>query len=139
MATVARVTCDGIDANAEQVNRGMAWVYHKYAKDHSLYVLQHDATVAKRGLWADAPPLLHPGNGGSLCATHQPLCCAMPDTDDLQKYMALVDKLVQFADKEELAECARLLAMNVAHYEMIYGDLPLQNRLAMIYADELND
>ena len=29
--TVARVTCDGIDANAEQVNRGMAWVYRKYA------------------------------------------------------------------------------------------------------------
>jgi micrococcal nuclease len=35
------------------VNRGMAWVYRKYAKDHNLYVLQHDAKVAKRGLWSD--------------------------------------------------------------------------------------
>ncbi|PTR14478.1 endonuclease YncB(thermonuclease family) [Nitrosospira sp. Nsp2] len=54
--TVARVSCEGIDANAEQVNRGMAWVYRKYAKDHALYVLQHDAKVEKRGLWSDPSP-----------------------------------------------------------------------------------
>ena len=30
--------------------------------------------------------------------------------------------------------------MNVAHYEMKYGEMPLQDRLAMIYvADEFND
>ena len=27
--TLARVTCDGVDANAEQVRRGMAWVYRR--------------------------------------------------------------------------------------------------------------
>ena len=48
--TVARVKCAGLDANAEQVNRGMAWVYRKYARDNNLYVLQHYAKVAKRGL-----------------------------------------------------------------------------------------
>lgn len=54
--------------------------------------------------------------------------------------MALVDKLVQIADKDDLAECARLLAMNVAHYEMKYGEMPLQDRLVMTYvAEELND
>lgn len=54
--------------------------------------------------------------------------------------MALVDRLVQIADKDDLAECARLLAMNVAHYEMKYGEMPLQDRLAMTYAeDELNE
>ena len=63
----------------------------------------------------------------------------MPDLAKLDQYMALVDKLVQLADKEELAECARLLAMNVAHYEMKYGDMPLQDRLAMTYANELSD
>src|SRR5687767_7537460 len=46
--TVAHVSCDGVDANAEQVNRGMAWVYRRYAKDHNLYIVQHDAKVAKR-------------------------------------------------------------------------------------------
>lgn len=54
--TVAQVTCAGIDANAEQVNRGMAWVYWRYAKDHDLYVLEHGAKVGKRGLWADSSP-----------------------------------------------------------------------------------
>ena len=53
---VARVKCAGVDVNAEQVNRRMAWVYRKYAKDHNLYVLQHDAKVAKRGLWGDPGP-----------------------------------------------------------------------------------
>jgi micrococcal nuclease len=55
--TVARVNCAGIDANAEQVNRGMAWVYRKYAKDNYLYVLQHEAKAARRGLWSGRAPI----------------------------------------------------------------------------------
>lgn len=35
--TLGRVYCVGVDANAEQVRRGMAWVYDKYVTDHSLY------------------------------------------------------------------------------------------------------
>jgi len=53
---VARVKCDGVDANAEQVNRGMAWVYRRYARDHDLFVLEHGAKVGKRGLWTDPSP-----------------------------------------------------------------------------------
>jgi endonuclease YncB( thermonuclease family) len=53
---VAPVKCAGVDANAEQVNRGMAWVYRRYAKDHDLYVLEHGAKAGKRGLWADSSP-----------------------------------------------------------------------------------
>ena len=53
---VARVRCAGVDVNSEQVNRGMAWVYRRYAKDHDLYVLEHGAKVEKRGLWADSSP-----------------------------------------------------------------------------------
>lgn len=64
----------------------------------------------------------------------------MSDLTKLERYMALVDKLVQLADKDDLAECARLLAMNVAHYEMKYGEMPLHDRLAMTYVtEELND
>jgi endonuclease YncB( thermonuclease family) len=55
--TVARVKCADVDANAEQVNRGMAWVYRKYAKDNYLYVLQHEAKSAERGLWSDPSPI----------------------------------------------------------------------------------
>lgn len=53
---VGRVICDGVDANAAQVERGMAWVYDRYAHDHRLYRLQAAAQAAKRGLWADPTP-----------------------------------------------------------------------------------
>ena len=59
---VARVKCAGVNANAEQVNRGMAWVYRRYAKDHDLYVLEHGAKVEKRG-YGLILLLLHLGNG----------------------------------------------------------------------------
>jgi len=56
--TLARVYCDGIDANAEQVRRGMAWVYRKYApKDSPLFAVEAEAKRARRGLWADAEPV----------------------------------------------------------------------------------
>jgi hypothetical protein len=37
------------------------------------------------------------------------------------------------------AECARLLAMDIAHYKMKYGELPLEEPFAITYAEELND
>ena len=55
--TVARVICDGVDANEEQVKRGMAWVYDKYVRDQSLYSIQDKARVSKKGLWADNEPI----------------------------------------------------------------------------------
>jgi micrococcal nuclease len=55
--TVARVRCDGIDANAEQVRRGMAWVFDRYVTDRSLYALQDEARTARRGLWSDPAPV----------------------------------------------------------------------------------
>lgn len=56
--TLALVTCDGIDANREQVRQGMAWVYRKYApKDSPLYAVEDEAKAARRGLWADAEPV----------------------------------------------------------------------------------
>lgn len=51
--TVARVFCAGVDANAEQVRRGLAWVYDRYVTDHSLYVLQEAARSERLGLWYD--------------------------------------------------------------------------------------
>ncbi|MEP6604872.1 MAG: hypothetical protein ABJA60_02000 [Nitrosospira sp.] len=55
----------------------------------------------------------------------------MNDLTELHQIIVLVDKLVQIADKEDLAECTRLLAINVAHYEMRYGALALEERLAV--------
>jgi endonuclease YncB( thermonuclease family) len=54
--TLGRVECQGIDANTEQVRRGMAWVYDRYVTDRSLYALQNEARAAHLGLWADKEP-----------------------------------------------------------------------------------
>lgn len=55
--TIGRIRCDGIDANAEQIWRGMAQVYDRYVTDRSLYQLQDEARAAKRGLWSDPNPI----------------------------------------------------------------------------------
>ncbi|MDR1709431.1 MAG: thermonuclease family protein [Candidatus Accumulibacter sp.] len=55
--SVARVHCAGVDANAEQVARGMAWVYARYAADRNLYALETAARAAGRGLWAGKSPV----------------------------------------------------------------------------------
>lgn len=56
--TLGQVTCAGVDANAEQVRRGMAWVYVKYApKDSPLYGIEAEARAARRGLWQDIKPV----------------------------------------------------------------------------------
>jgi len=52
--TVAHVVCNGRDANAEQVQQGMAWVYDRYTRpDSPLYGLQERALSERRGLWVD--------------------------------------------------------------------------------------
>ncbi|WON74037.1 thermonuclease family protein [Nitrosospira sp. Is2] len=54
--TLARVECNGVDVNAEQVRRGLAWVKNQAATDKKLHRLQEEAKAAKRGLWAfDSP------------------------------------------------------------------------------------
>jgi len=45
--------CDGVDANAEQVRRGVAWVYERYVTDKTLYAVQEEAKAERRGLWHD--------------------------------------------------------------------------------------
>ena len=54
---VARVRCRGVDVNAEQLQRGMAWVYDHYVSDRSLYALQDEARRRAIGLWSDAHPI----------------------------------------------------------------------------------
>ncbi len=55
--TLGRVFCNGVDANQDQVRRGMAWVFDRYVTDRSLYNVQEEARTAGRGLWADSRPI----------------------------------------------------------------------------------
>ncbi len=47
--------------------------------------------------------------------------------------------LIAQASKEQIAECARLLALNLAHYQSKFGELPLEETLAMIDTGVPND
>ncbi len=63
----------------------------------------------------------------------------MTDLSMFAQYSKLADMLIAQASKEQVAECARFLALNLAHYKMRYGELPLEETLAMADAVEPND
>jgi hypothetical protein len=63
----------------------------------------------------------------------------MADQSDFQQYYKLADILIEQASKEQLAECARLLALNLAHYQGRFGEIPLEDTLAALGATEPND
>jgi hypothetical protein len=44
---------------------------------------------------------------------------------EFKAYWALSDELIGKASKEQLAETARILALQSAHYARKYGELPL--------------
>jgi hypothetical protein len=62
----------------------------------------------------------------------------MSDISSFGQHLALADQLIEKASKDDIAECARLMALNLAHYKMKFGDLPLDETLAMINMDTPN-
>jgi len=63
----------------------------------------------------------------------------MSDLTTFAQYYKLADQLIEKVSKEDLAECARLMALNVAHYQSKYGELPLNETLAMINMENPNE
>jgi len=63
----------------------------------------------------------------------------MAELTTFGQYYKLVDQLVKKVTKCYLAECARLMALNVAHYQSKFGELPLDETLAMINMDKPNE
>lgn len=59
------------------------------------------------------------------------------DLEQFAEHYKRLDEMVADATKEDLAECARLLALNVAHYKSKYGELPLEEHQAMFYENIL--
>lgn len=53
---VAHISVDGLDVNAEQIRRGMAWEYSNFHSNHALVALQDEAKQVPRGLWALSAP-----------------------------------------------------------------------------------
>lgn len=63
----------------------------------------------------------------------------MTDLAIFQQYYKLADLLIDQASKDQLAECARLLALNLAHYQGRFGAIALEETLAIVDAEIPND
>ncbi|MDN5882571.1 MAG: hypothetical protein L0H75_12220 [Nitrosospira sp.] len=51
----------------------------------------------------------------------------------------LANMLIKKATKEQLAECARLLALNLAHHQLEHGEVPVDRTLAVLHTFEPNE
>ncbi len=80
--TLGRIRCDGTDANAEQVRRGMAWAYRQYLTDPAITDLENAAKASKAGLWADSSPVppweFRHGGAAAKAVTSKPTRKAVP-------------------------------------------------------------
>lgn len=63
----------------------------------------------------------------------------MSDLETFARYYTLADKLIEKVSKDDLAETARLLALNIAHYQSKFGELPLNETLSMLGIPQPND
>ncbi len=54
----------------------------------------------------------------------------VPHMGKFKEYYKTLDQMIAQSSKEDLAECARLLTLNVAHYKAKYGELPLEEHQA---------
>ncbi len=61
---------------------------------------------------------------------------ALAEFKDHYKHL---DEMIAESTKADLAECARLLALNVAHYKAKYGELPLEEHPRDNIADAFMD
>ena len=85
---VAHLSVDGLEVNAEQIRRGMAWEYSNFHSNKILITMQNEAQQAPRGLWAQNNPTppwewrkLHPSikpDGDAAAATDH---SATPNTN----------------------------------------------------------
>jgi endonuclease YncB( thermonuclease family) len=55
--TLAHVTVDDIEVDAQMIATGHAWHYSRYDHTAVLEAAERNARAARRGLWADAQPV----------------------------------------------------------------------------------
>lgn len=63
----------------------------------------------------------------------------MADISTFDQTYELADILINKATKEQLAECARLLALNLAHHQVKHGEVPIDPTLASLCTFEHNE
>ena len=58
---------------------------------------------------------------------------------EYEKHYRRLDEMIAQSSKEDLVECARLLALNVADYKRRYGELPLAEHQAMLETNQIDE
>lgn len=64
---------------------------------------------------------------------------SMTKTITFDEAYDVADMLIKRASKDQLAECARLLALNLAYHQVRQGEIPVDETLALLRSFELND
>lgn len=98
---VGTIYLGSMNVNKNQVARGMAWVYRKYAHDKTLVQIEDNARQASSGLWADPnpiPPWEYRHGGAKPSATTGPAvtgtcgskkyCHQMVSCEEAKRYLA---------------------------------------------------
>jgi hypothetical protein len=57
----------------------------------------------------------------------------------LAEFAKLTDKMIGEASKEALAQAARMLAIQIGHYERKFGALPLDEAMDLLEAETLSE
>jgi hypothetical protein len=65
--------------------------------------------------------------------------CITMTNQDLRSYENILAKLISECTKEELADCALLLAMNLANYKSRFGDVPSENFRELLTTDTIDE
>ena len=61
------------------------------------------------------------------------------DFERFGAYLKVADMLIKQASKEYLAETARVLALNLAHYQTKYDAIPVQESLRLMLTETIDD
>jgi hypothetical protein len=57
----------------------------------------------------------------------------------LAEFTKLTDKMINEASKDALADAARMLAIQVGHYQRKFGNLPLEDSMALLETKNLSE
>ena len=61
-----------------------------------------------------------------------------PEFHRLSKFMKLIEKMVGDASKAQLAETARILALQIGHYQRKFGALPIDETMELLHVPALS-
>jgi hypothetical protein len=54
-------------------------------------------------------------------------------------FLQLSDKFLARAEREDLEECARIMAVQCAHYQSKFGEVPMSDALEVLSSETMND